>query len=140
MNDLSLATPADCCLKLPRIGVFVSKVVNMQIPHLINLLHREMTAWRQALHAHPELGFEEQRTSEFVAGKLAEFGCEVHRNIGKTGVVGVLKTGVGPSIGPRADMDALPIYEANGISYRSKHDSRMHACGHSQGRFGHSGS
>src|SRR5262244_975788 len=61
-----------------------------------------MTAWRQDLHAHPELGFEEHRTSEFVAGKLAEFGSEVHRNIGKTGVVGVLKAGVGPSVGLRA--------------------------------------
>ena len=64
----------------------------MQIPHLINLLHSEMTAWRQDLHAYPELGFEEHRTSEFVAGKLVEFGREVHRNIGKTGVVGVLST------------------------------------------------
>jgi hippurate hydrolase len=84
------------------------KAFIMHVPHLINLLHSEMTAWRQDLHAHPELGFEEHRTSEFVAGKLAEFGCEVHRNIGKTGVVGVLKTGNGPSIGLRADMDALP--------------------------------
>src|SRR5215510_2565137 len=102
----------------------------MQIPHLINLLHSEMTAWRQDLHAHHELGFEEHRTSEFVAGELAEFGCEVHRNIGKTGVVGVLRTSNGPSIGLRADMDALPIHEANDIPYRSKHDGRMHACGH----------
>jgi hippurate hydrolase len=102
----------------------------MQIPHLINLLQREMTAWRQDLHAHPELGFEERRTSEFVAGKLAEFGCEVHRNIGKTGVVGVLRTGDGPSIGLRADMDAMPIHEANDIPYRSQYEGRMHACGH----------
>src|SRR5215813_8665829 len=84
----------------------------MQIPHLIKTFHGEMTAWRQDLHAQPELGFEEHRTSEFVASKLAEFGCEVHRNIGKTGVVGVLRTGNGPSIGLRADMDALPIQEA----------------------------
>ena len=78
----------------------------MQIPHLINLLHSDMTAWRQDLHAHPELGFEEHRTSEFVAGKLAEFGCDVHRNVGRTGVVGVLRTGNGPSIGLRRD-DAI---------------------------------
>ena len=117
-------------LKLPRIGASASKAANMQIPHLINLLHSEMTAWRQDLHAHPELGFEEHRTSEFVAGKLAQFGCEVHRNIGKTGLVGVLRTGNGPSIGLRADMDALPIHEANDVPYRSKHDGRMHACGH----------
>jgi hippurate hydrolase len=102
----------------------------MQIPHLINLYHADMTGWRHDLHAHPELGFEEHRTSEFVAGKLAEFGCEVHRNIGKTGVVGVLRTGNGPSVGLRADMDALPIREANDFPYRSKHDGRMHACGH----------
>ena len=102
----------------------------MQIPHLINLLHREMSAWRHDLHAHPELGFEEYRTSEFVAGKLAEFGCEVHRKIGGTGVVGVLRTGDGPSIGLRADMDAVPIHEANDIPYRSKHEGRTHACGH----------
>jgi hippurate hydrolase len=100
----------------------------MQIPHLINLLHSEMTAWRQDLHAHPELRFEEHRTSDVVAGKLAEFGCEVHRNIGKTGVVGVLRTGNGPSIGLRADMDALPIHEANDVPYRSMHDGIMHAC------------
>jgi hippurate hydrolase len=87
----------------------VSKVANVQILHLINLFHSEMTAWRQDLHAHPELGFEEHRASEFVAGKLAEFGCEVHRSIGKTGVVSVVRIGNGPSIGLRADMDALPI-------------------------------
>jgi amidohydrolase len=72
----------------------------------------------------------ELRTSEFVAGKLSEFGCEVHRNIGKTGVVGVLRTGNGPSVGLRADMDALPIHEANDIPYRSQYEGRMHACGH----------
>jgi metal-dependent amidase/aminoacylase/carboxypeptidase family protein len=93
------------------------KAVTMQIPHLI--IHADMTAWRQDLHAHPELGFEEDRTSAFVTGKLDEFGCEVHRNIGKTGVVGVLRTGNGPSIGLRADMDSLPVHEANDITYRS---------------------
>jgi hippurate hydrolase len=97
----------------------------MQIPHLINLFLGEMTAWRQDLHAHAELGFEEDRTSDFVASKLTEFGCD-----GKTGLVGVLRTGNGPSIGLRADMDALPIHEANDIPYRSKHDGMMHACGH----------
>jgi hippurate hydrolase len=102
----------------------------MQIADRIKGFHDEMTKWRRDLHAHPELGFEEHRTSEFVAGKLAEFGCEVHRNVGKTGVVGVLRTGNGPSIGLRADMDALPIHETNDIPYRSLHDGRMHACGH----------
>jgi hippurate hydrolase len=64
------------------------------------------------------------------AGLYPEFGCEVHRNIGKTGLVGVLRTGNGPSIGLRADIDALPLHEANDIPYRSKHDGIMHACGH----------
>jgi hypothetical protein len=67
------------------LSVFVSKVANMQIPHLINLLYGEMTAWRQDLHAHPELGFEEHPTSEFVAGKLAEFGCEVPSTVSTAG-------------------------------------------------------
>ncbi len=91
----------------------------------------EMTAWRRDLHAHPELGFEEARTSELVAAKLAEFGLEVHRGVGRTGVVGVLRSGSSPrSLGLRADMDALPIQEANGFAHRSRHDGRMHACGH----------
>jgi metal-dependent amidase/aminoacylase/carboxypeptidase family protein len=69
----------------------------MNIPNRIKAFHGEMTAWRHDLHAHPELGFEEHRTSDFVADKLTEFGCEVHRNIGKIGVVGMLRTGNGPS-------------------------------------------
>jgi metal-dependent amidase/aminoacylase/carboxypeptidase family protein len=93
-------------------------------------LEKELTAWRRDIHAHPELGFEEQRTSDFVAGKLAEFGIEVHRGIGRTGVVGVLKSGTKKSIGLRADMDALPIQEENDFAHRSRHAGRMHACGH----------
>jgi amidohydrolase len=93
--------------------------------------HDELTTWRRDFHAHPEIGFEEERTSASVAAKLAEFGCEVHRKVGKTGVVGVLRAGNAPhSIGLRADMDALPIVEANDLPYRSRHDGRMHACGH----------
>jgi hippurate hydrolase len=91
----------------------------------------ELTRWRHDIHAHPELGFEEERTSAFVAEQLARFGCEVHRGVGRTGVVGVLRQGNGPkSIGLRADMDALPIRETNRLDYRSQHDGRMHACGH----------
>jgi len=90
-----------------------------------------MTAWRRDIHAHPELGFEEQRTSDLVASQLASFGIEVHRGIGKTGVVGVLRAGSGKrSVGLRADMDCLPIQEANKFAHRSQHDGRMHACGH----------
>jgi amidohydrolase len=100
------------------------------IPRLVKL-GEEMTAWRRDIHAHPELGFEEQRTSELVAKKLADFGIEVHRGIGRTGVVGVLRGGPAKrSLGLRADMDCLPIAEANTFAHRSKHQGRMHACGH----------
>ena len=91
----------------------------------------QLSEWRQDLHAHPELGFEEHRTSDFVASKLGEFGVEVHREIGKTGVVGVLRQGNETrSIGLRADMDALPIRETNEFSHKSKNPGKMHACGH----------
>ena len=94
-------------------------------------MRRELTAWRHDLHAHPELGFEENRTADFVAEKLEEFGIAVHRGIGKTGVVGVLREGNEVrSVGLRADMDALPILEQNTFSHRSKTDGTMHACGH----------
>ena len=103
----------------------------MPVEKRIATLHPEMTAWRRDIHSHPELGFEEQRTSDFVAAKLAEFGVEVHRGIGRTGVVGVLRAGSSArSVGLRADMDALPIHEANAFAHRSTDEGRMHACGH----------
>jgi hippurate hydrolase len=93
--------------------------------------HAELSAWRRDIHAHPELGFEETRTAALVAERLASFGIEVHRGIGRTGVVGVLRNGTSPrTIGLRADMDALPILEANTFAHRSRHPGRMHACGH----------
>lgn len=86
---------------------------------------------RRQIHAHPELGFEEQRTSELVAARLREWGYQVTSGVGKTGVVGQLRVGDGPrSLGIRADMDALPIQEATGLSYASLHAGKMHACGH----------
>lgn len=97
----------------------------------IRAYHDELTAIRRDIHAHPELGFEETRTSDLVAGKLKEWGIEVHRNVGGTGLVGVLRKGNGQaSIGLRADMDALPILEATGLPYASTNPGRMHACGH----------
>ncbi|WP_323989650.1 M20 aminoacylase family protein [Nguyenibacter sp. L1] len=91
----------------------------------------EMAAFRQDLHAHPEIGMQEYRTSDLVARKLGEWGIEVHRGIGGTGVVGVLRAGNGAgSIGLRADMDALPMHEASQLSYRSTTPGVMHACGH----------
>jgi amidohydrolase len=93
--------------------------------------HDELTAWRRDIHAHPELGFEERRTSDLVARKLAEWGFEVARGVGRTGVVGRLRHGAsGRSIGLRADMDCLPIEEATNLPYRSRDEGRMHACGH----------
>jgi hippurate hydrolase len=93
--------------------------------------HDDMTLWRRDLHAHPELGFEEERTADLVANKLAEFGFEVFRGIGRTGVVGRLRAGRSPrSIGLRADMDCLPIDEATNLPHRSRYEGRMHACGH----------
>lgn len=94
-------------------------------------LAEDMTAWRQDFHRHPELGFEEVRTSFRVAELLKEFGLEVKRGIGKTGVVGVLQKGDSTrSIGLRADMDALPIEETTNLPYRSANSGTMHACGH----------
>jgi amidohydrolase len=91
----------------------------------------ELTAIRRDIHAHPELGFEEYRTADIVARKLEEWGIEVHRGVGKTGVVGVLRYGNGQaSVGLRADMDALPMQEATGLPYASQNPNRMHACGH----------
>ena len=103
----------------------------MAVIESIAIRQEEMTRWRRDIHAHPELGFEEIRTAEIVAEKLRGFGLEVHCGIGKTGVVGVLRAGSdGRSIGLRADMDALPITEANTFPHRSTREGRMHACGH----------
>ncbi|MBT3535903.1 MAG: amidohydrolase [Rhodospirillaceae bacterium] len=93
--------------------------------------HSDLTEIRRDIHAHPELGFEENRTSDIVAEKLADYGCEVHRGLGKTGVVGTLRVGNSTrSVGLRADMDALPILEGNSFAHRSTSDGKMHACGH----------
>jgi hippurate hydrolase len=92
----------------------------------------EFIAWRRDFHAHPELGYEEQRTSDRVAERLRSFGLEVHRGLAGTGVVGTLvgRLGDGPAIGLRADMDALPMDEQTNLPYASRHPGRMHACGH----------
>lgn len=95
-------------------------------------LHRDMTAWRHDLHAHPEFGFEEKRTSSFVAAKLREFNLDgVAEGVGGTGVVGTLKRGTGNrAIALRADMDALRINEQGDHAHRSQNPGVMHACGH----------
>ena len=97
----------------------------------IEAAHEEIKALRRTIHAHPELRYEEVGTAQLVAENLERWGLTVHRGLGKTGVVGVLKRGTSSaSIGLRADMDALPIEEINTFDHRSKHQGRMHACGH----------
>ena len=92
---------------------------------------QDMLRWRHDLHAHPETAYDEVRTSELVAKELAAMGLKVHRGLAKTGVVASLHAGDGPTIGLRADMDALPIAEASTtLPYRSTIAGRMHACGH----------
>ncbi|MDB5942957.1 MAG: amidohydrolase [Ramlibacter sp.] len=87
---------------------------------------------RRDIHAHPELGFEEHRTSQLVADLLREWGIEVHTGVAGTGVVGVLRGNAAGkrAIGLRADLDALPLQEENRFEHRSRHEGRMHACGH----------
>ena len=109
----------------------------MPIVNRIAEFHPEITAWRRDIHAHPELLFDVHRTAASVAEKLKAFGCdEVVPGIGRTGVVGVIKGnkpasgGRASVIGLRADMDALPIEEATGLSYKSTTKGKMHACGH----------
>lgn len=98
---------------------------------LIDELQPRIAALRRDLHAHPELAFDEHRTSSLVAEYLERAGIEVHRGLAKTGVVGRLKIGEGSrSIGLRADMDALPMAELNSFPHRSQHEGCMHACGH----------
>ncbi len=86
---------------------------------------------RRDIHAHPELCFEEERTSELVARCLGDWGIEHHRGLGKTGVVGIIRNGTSDrAIGLRADMDALPMTEHNRFAHASRHAGKMHACGH----------
>ena len=99
----------------------------------IRAFHKELTAVRRDLHAHPELGFSEQRTSDLVAAKLEGWGIEVHRGIAKTGLVGVIKgrkSSSGRAVGLRADMDCLPMHETGNPPYKSVNPGCMHACGH----------
>src|ERR1700736_6125119 len=100
----------------------------------IDELVPDMVALRRDLHEHPELAFEEVRTSGIVAQRLRSLGLEVQTGVAKTGVVGLLRGGAShvgaKTIAIRADMDALPIHELNEIDYRSQTDGKMHACGH----------
>ncbi|MCL2830492.1 MAG: M20 family metallopeptidase [Betaproteobacteria bacterium] len=94
----------------------------------------DIIALRRDLHAHPEIAYQEHRTADIVARELASCGLEVHRGLAGTGVVGLLRAGdsrrPGRMIGLRADMDALPLAEENSFAHRSRHEGKMHACGH----------
>ena len=97
----------------------------------IKAFHPELTEIRRDLHAHPETAFEENRTADIVADKLQSWGLEIHRGLAKTGVVGTLKAGrANRAIGLRADMDALDLIELNDFGHKSRHEGKMHGCGH----------
>lgn len=104
-------------------------VLKLEIDELVP----DMVALRRDLHQHPELAFEEVRTSGIVAGRLRALGLEVQTGIAQTGVVGLLRGTAGEggrTLAIRADMDALPIHELNEVDYRSTVEGKMHACGH----------
>ncbi|MEO6351562.1 MAG: amidohydrolase, partial [Burkholderiaceae bacterium] len=103
----------------------------MQLLDPIMQFQDELQQIRRDIHAHPELCYEEQRTADVVAAKLTEWGIPILRGIGGTGVVGIVKNGDSKrAIGLRADMDALPMQEINTFAHASRHDGKMHACGH----------
>ena len=102
----------------------------MRIIPEIRAFEADLVAWRRDLHAHPELAYREHRTAGLVAERLQDWGIDVDRGLADTGVVGTLSRGVGPTIGLRADMDALPMEETNTFAHRSQHPGQMHACGH----------
>ncbi|MEC5218282.1 amidohydrolase [Actimicrobium sp. GrIS 1.19] len=103
----------------------------MKLIDPIIAFHAELQEIRRTIHAHPELCYEEQHTSDLVAQKLTEWDIPVLRDMGVTGVVGIIRRGTGSNaIGLRADMDALPVQELNSFPHKSQHDGKMHACGH----------
>jgi len=103
----------------------------MKLPTQLQASRKHLVALRHDLHAHPELAFEERRTSDKIAAFLQARGIETHRGLAGTGVVGILRQGDGRrAIALRADMDALPVQEQNLFPHRSRIDGRMHACGH----------
>ena len=91
----------------------------------------EIARIRRDIHAHPELCFQEERTADVIAKALTDWGIPIHRGLGKTGVVGIVKAGTSPrAVGLRADIDALPMTEHNRFAHASRHPGKMHACGH----------
>lgn len=104
----------------------------MPIINRIAEFHDDMKTWRQHIHANPELRFDCHETAAFVVARLKEFGVDqIHDGIAESGVVAIINgRGAGPTIGLRTDMDALPMQEVMDHPYKSRHDGKMHACGH----------
>lgn len=97
----------------------------------VQALQADLVQWRRRLHQHPELGFQEHLTAEFVSQKLTQWGISHRTGVAQTGIVAIIPGDrPGPVLGIRADMDALPVTEENQVSYRSQHEGVMHACGH----------
>lgn len=114
-----------------RLDFFPAALPSMNVLDSIVTQSAGIAAIRRDIHAHPELCFEELRTAELVAAKLTEWGIPVHRGMGRTGVVGIVKNGSSErAVGLRADMDALPMQEFNTFAHASRNAGRMHACGH----------
>ena len=134
---LCIALPAALCITLP--AAAQQQDVNAAIDAAADKIEPKTIAWRRDFHEHPELGNREFRTAKIIADHLRSLGIEVHENVGKTGVVGILKGALpGPVIGLRADMDALPLVERTPVPFASKVKTTyngqevgvMHACGH----------
>jgi amidohydrolase len=105
-------------------------ISNAEIMEQAQALHEKIRAWRREIHRYPELGFTETRTAGLVSKTLHDLGLEIETEVAKTGVVGTIKGGEGPTVALRADMDALPITEQNGTDFDSTRPGLMHACGH----------
>ena len=107
------------------------KITFSHIRPEIHNLQNQLVTWRRNIHQKPELGFQEHITAALIAQQLAEWSIPHQKEVAKTGIVATIKGGKpGKTIAIRADMDALPIQEANQVSYKSQHDGKMHACGH----------
>jgi amidohydrolase len=131
---LHLAKPVfGCAISRSNIHFYNERELKMPLINRATDMLEEVSGWRRHLHQNPELLYDVVKTSAFVAEKLKEFGCDVvETGIGRTGVVGLIKGrhGEGPTVGLRADMDALPISETSGVPWASNTPGKMHACGH----------
>ncbi len=107
-----------------------SQITSKELLDRAKAIHEDIRTWRRTIHRFPELTFTEQRTASLVNATLVDLGVETEAEVAKTGVVGHIRGGAGPTVGLRADMDALPIQEVNGTEFDSTRPGIMHACGH----------